>query len=83
MLPGSVMIVAAIVFCGGTFAKFAQFADFLRLQFISEATFYRVQQRFVFPVIQAAWATETARIKNMLSGKKFLSLYRTALFSKL
>ena len=66
---GNILMVAAILFCGGTFEKMSNLASFLRLVFFSKTLFYRLQRMFVLPVIRSAWFAERLRVKSVLSGK--------------
>ncbi|XP_065180373.1 uncharacterized protein LOC135810903 [Sycon ciliatum] len=66
----SILLVAAILLCGGTYSKFSKFAEFFHLQFMSRRTFFSIQQKFVFPVIQAAWLAERTRVHSLLLGRQ-------------
>ena len=46
---------ASIVFGGGTFTGFKSIANVLKLQFMSKASFYELQNRYVFPVINTIY----------------------------
>ena len=49
------LTTASIVFAGGTYAEFRSFADILKLQIMSEKTFYKLQKTFVYPVINIVY----------------------------
>ena len=40
----------------------AQFASFLNLKFFSHTTFYNIQNKYLFPVVNKAWKEETSSV---------------------
>ena len=58
---GNILIAAAILFTGLTFRRVADWAAAMNLQFISQATFTSIQQRFLWPVVGEAWRNEQAK----------------------
>jgi hypothetical protein len=62
MPAGNLLAAAAILFCGGSYTKFSQFADILKLQFMSESTFYRIQDAALIPVINETWQKHQASL---------------------
>ena len=52
---GNILVAAAVLFTGLTYAKIAAFAAALHLVIISKSTFYRIQKEKLFPVVQEAW----------------------------
>ncbi|XP_062517566.1 uncharacterized protein LOC134192823 [Corticium candelabrum] len=63
---GNVLAANAILLCGENFAKFSQFADVLKLQFISESTFYQIQDAYLVPVINDFWEKHQKSILQQL-----------------
>lgn len=57
---GNIIIAAAILFTGLTFRRVADWAAAVKLQFISQATFTSIQQRYLWPVVNEAWRNEQA-----------------------
>ena len=51
MPAGNLVASAAILLSGGSYTKFSQFADIMKLQFMSESTFYRIQDSALIPVV--------------------------------
>ena len=54
MPAGNLLTSAAILFSGNTFYRVSQVSSLLNLQFFSKATFYGIQNKFLFPVIDKA-----------------------------
>ena len=48
-------VAADILFSEQTYQRLSHFADILKLAFISESTYYRIQDQYVFPVIDEIW----------------------------
>ena len=52
---GNILLAAAILFTGLTYARIAAFAAALKLAIFSKSTFYHIQKSKLFPVVQEAW----------------------------
>ena len=48
---GNLMVAAAILFCGLTFTGISNLAKLLNLAMFSESRYYRLQKKYLFPVI--------------------------------
>ena len=59
---GHLLSSAAILFSGNTFSRIAQFASFLNLKFFSHTTFYNIQNKYLFPVVNKAWKEERSSV---------------------
>ena len=59
---GNLLSSAAILFSGNTFSHIAQFASFLNLKFFSHTTFYDIQNKYLFPVVNKAWKEERSSV---------------------
>ena len=59
---GNLLSSAAILFSGNTFSHIAQFASFLNLKFFSHTTFYNIQNKYLFPVVNKAWKEERSSV---------------------
>ena len=59
---GNLLSSAAILFSGNTFSRIAQFASFLNLKFFSHTTFYNIQNKYLFPVVNKAWKEERSSV---------------------
>ena len=59
---GNLLYSAAILFSGNTFSRMAQFASFLNLKFFSHTTFYNIQNKYLFPVVNKAWKEERSSV---------------------
>ena len=71
---GNLLLAASILFTGNTFAGVSRLASCLNSQFISESVFYDTQQRFLFPVLNQAWANEQQMVRQELSNKSVIHL---------
>ena len=70
MSAGNLLMAAAILFSGMTYAKFAQFATLLNLQCLAERTFYEIQKDILWPVIQDAWNKKQSELFDELQGQQ-------------
>ena len=59
---GNLLSSAAILFSGNTFSHIAQFASFLNLKFFSHTTYYNIQKKYLFPVVNKAWKEEKSSV---------------------
>ena len=59
---GNLLSSAAILFSGNTFSRVAQFASFLNLKFFSHTTYYNIQKKYLFPVVNKAWKEEKSSV---------------------
>ena len=55
MASGNILLPASILLSGSTYNKFSHLAELLNLQIISSSEFYRIQDVYLFPVINEAW----------------------------
>lgn len=51
MAAGNVLLSSSILVSSSTYRKVACLADTLKLKFFSEQTFYNIQDKYLFPVI--------------------------------
>ena len=66
---GNLLTSAAILFSGKTFSRIAQFASFLKLKFFSHTTYYNLQNKFLFPVVNKAWTEERSSVLDDIKQK--------------
>ena len=59
---GNLLSSVDILFSGNTFSHVAQCASFLNLKFFSHTTFYNVQNKYLFPVVNKAWKEERSSV---------------------
>ena len=71
---GNLLMAASILFTGNTFAAISRFASCFNLQFFSESVYYNTQQKYLFPVVNEAWETESRRQIEKLHGKAVVNL---------
>jgi len=55
LYANNLQAVAAILLSGNNLNKINRMAEFLGLSFLSESTFYRMQQLYLFPVVEEWW----------------------------
>ncbi|XP_071496168.1 uncharacterized protein [Diadema antillarum] len=66
---GNLILSAAILFLGGSPAKTLRILDSIRIQAISERTFFRHQDEFLHPVIERRWQLHQAALLSSLAGR--------------
>ena len=72
MPAGNLLLSASILLCGSTFAKTKQLADILRMPILSESEFYRIQNTYLFPVINDCWTMHQTALLSVLSSEPAL-----------
>jgi len=55
MAAGNLLLSSSILLRGSTCTKLASLADILKLKFFNERTFYSIQDKDLFPVINEFW----------------------------
>ncbi len=68
---GNLLAANAILLCGGSFAKFSQFAHVFKL--MSESTFYRIQDAYLIPVINDSWEEHQRSILQQFKDTPYVS----------
>ena len=66
----NLLIPAAILFTGNTFTPIEHFSSCLNLQMISKTTFYKVQNKYVFPVIHNTWHNHQKQVLQSIKEQK-------------
>jgi len=61
---GNISLSAAIYFTGGSFSKIKKFLTALRLESISEATFYSHARQFLQPTVLSLWKSSQTELLN-------------------
>lgn len=59
----------AVAFSGGSVTKFLNFMKFMRVPFVSNRTFSRIQRCFILPAIDAVWHRKQDSILKSCQGK--------------
>ena len=73
MPAGNLLIAGAILFTGGQFTKFAEFAACLNMQMISKTTFFSIQNTYLHPVVEAEYSLQqTALLSAVADDQVFL-----------
>ncbi|XP_072048102.1 uncharacterized protein [Amphiura filiformis] len=65
---GNLMLSAAMLFSGTSFAKASHMASFMNLRFISEGTKIGHEGSFIFPVVHESWYHEKHTLWRSLEG---------------
>ena len=68
MPAGNLLLSAAILLSGSTFAKTAKFATILRMPIPSKSEFYKIQRAYLIPVINDYWTIHQTAILSVLSS---------------
>lgn len=66
---GNLLLAGAILFTGGQYTKYADFAKVLNLEFLCESTFYSLQNTYLFPVIEETFNLQQTAILAAFSGE--------------
>ena len=66
---GNILIPAAVVLTGNTFAPISHFAACLNLQIVSKDTFYKVQDKYVIPVGHNSWHSHQKPVLNEIMNQ--------------
>lgn len=66
---GNLILPAAILSSGCTFAKFSQLAAISKLQSISSTAFYRIQDMYLFPAVSNAWEQHQEAALAFVAGQ--------------
>ncbi|XP_050413509.1 uncharacterized protein LOC126827971 [Patella vulgata] len=68
MPAGNLLIAAALLYAGCSYAKMEEFADLLNLEFFGHSTYYKIQTD-LFTIINEAWTKERLSVENELVGR--------------
>ena len=71
---GDLMLSSSILFSGNNFSKMQLFARFMKLAFVGESTFTRIQNRYLVPAVDELWTAKQAGIMKELSGRDLILL---------
>ena len=63
---GNLLSSAAILFSGNTLSCIAQFVSFPILKFFSHTTYYNIQNKSLFPVVNKAWKEERTSVLDAI-----------------
>ena len=74
MPAGNLLTSAAILFSGNTFSRVSQLASFLNLKFFSQTTYYDIQSRYLFPVVNKAWTERKGELLQAIKEEGPLNL---------
>lgn len=69
MAAGNLLMSSSILLSGSSYNKVASLADILKLKFFSEKTFYNIQDKYLFPVINEFWEQEQQSVFADLNNK--------------
>ena len=70
MAAGNLLLSSSILRSGATYTKIASLAEILKLNFLSEKTFYNIQDLYLFPVINEVWEGEQRAVFSDLKDKE-------------
>ena len=69
MAAGNLLLSSSILLSGSTYTKMASLAQLLKLSIFSEKTFYNIQDKYLFPVINEVWEEEQNAVFDDLKNK--------------
>jgi len=75
MAAGNLLLSLSILLSSSTYKEVACLADILKLTFFSKSTFYNIQDKYLFPVVNRFWHQEQTSVFSKL-GEKDLGLFR-------
>ena len=67
MPVGNLLISAAILLSGSSFAKVEKFSELLRMPILSESQFYNIQKTYLQPTVNEFWIMHQTAILSVLS----------------
>ena len=70
MGAGNLLLSSSILLSGSTYTKMASLAQILKLSIFSEKTFYNIQDKYLFPVINEVWEGEQNAVFADLKNKE-------------
>ena len=70
MAAGNLLLSSSILLSGATYTKIASLAEILKLNFLSEKTFYNIKDLYLFPVINEVWEGEQGAVFSHLKDKE-------------
>ena len=70
MAAGNLLLSSSILLSGSTYTKMASLAQILKLSIFSEKTFYNIQDKYLFPVINEVWEGEQNAVFADLKNKE-------------
>ena len=68
MSAGNLLLSAAILFSGLTYAKIAHLFEIFNLAILKERTFHAVQSKYLFPVVRQCWENHQQKLHQRLCG---------------
>ena len=71
---GDLLLSSSILFSGNNFNKMQRFAKCMKLAFLGESTFMRIQNRYLVSAVDELWTAKQAEIMNELSGQDIILL---------
>jgi hypothetical protein len=69
MPVGNLLLSAAILLSGSTYAKTIQMANMLHMPILSKSEFYRIQNTYLIPTINDYWLMHQTAIMSILSSE--------------
>jgi len=66
---GNLLVAGGILFTGGQFSRFEEFANIMKMPFISESTFYSVQNSYLFPVVESCFQQEQDALLSVFADE--------------
>ena len=69
MAAGNLLLSSSILLTGSTYTRVALLANILNLKFFSENTFYTIQNKYLFPVINEFCLREQNSVFSGLAGQ--------------
>ncbi|XP_064631695.1 uncharacterized protein LOC135489984 [Lineus longissimus] len=74
MGAGNLLLSAAVLFSGTTYAKLADMSSYLKMPILGKSQFYVLQKQYLFPVVNETWITCQTMVLDGLSQESDIVL---------
>lgn len=71
---GNLLLCAAVFFAGGTYTRFHHICHSMGLRVPSPATYFRIQEAFLYPTVNKFWLEEKERVTEKLKEEEGVTL---------
>ena len=69
MPAGNLLLCGAILYSGGQYSKFADIASIMQMPIPSSSTYFRIQEAYLFPVVEAEYNLRQEALLAALAGE--------------
>ena len=69
MPAGNLLMCAAVLYSCAQYSKFADIEDILHMPIPSSSTYFRIQETYLFPVVEAVYNTRQEALLSTFAGE--------------